>query len=316
MQSPQAYEPDLAMTLNNLGSLLQDTRDYATANQHYRGALQIYRRLAEQSSQVYEPDLAMVLNNLGVLLEDMKEYPEARQHHQEALQIRRRLATQSPQAYEPALASTLNNLGDLLLIAEDNAAAAQSYKELLNLQLLQRQTATDPLPAIIALQNTIGKLGEMYNKSCMKDSAYHYYTLTLTYSDSIIQQIQTFWATDTDNATLKYYYSFYNGNASWYALHARKYREAVQYAQQAITTDNTQQWVNTNLAHGLLLTGDYAKAETLYKTIKSKTYEQDSTKTYAQVLLENLKSLECSGAIPKERAADVERIKEMLLRED
>jgi Flp pilus assembly protein TadD len=47
---PQVYEPDVAMTLNNLGNVLSELRRLEEAEGAYREALGIRRRLAEEDA--------------------------------------------------------------------------------------------------------------------------------------------------------------------------------------------------------------------------------------------------------------------------
>jgi tetratricopeptide (TPR) repeat protein len=111
--NPQAYLPDVAMTLNNLGNLQKNINKYPKAEASYREALQIWRELAATNPQAYLPYVATTLNNLGVLQRNINEYPKAEAFYREALQIRCELAAANPQAYLPDVATTLNNLGYL-----------------------------------------------------------------------------------------------------------------------------------------------------------------------------------------------------------
>ena len=45
--NPQAYEPDLARSYNNLAVLYSDTQRFAESEQMYKAALEIRKRLAE-----------------------------------------------------------------------------------------------------------------------------------------------------------------------------------------------------------------------------------------------------------------------------
>ena len=56
--NPQAYERDLAFTLNNLALLYFKTQRLTDAEEKYKQALEIQQRLANDNPQVYEPDLA------------------------------------------------------------------------------------------------------------------------------------------------------------------------------------------------------------------------------------------------------------------
>ena len=105
----EAYEPDVAMTLNNLAVLHSDTQRLEEAEREYTEALEIRRRLALGNPDVYEPGVATTLNNLGILHSDTQRLEEAEREYTEALEIYRRLAAGSPEAYEPDVAMTLCN---------------------------------------------------------------------------------------------------------------------------------------------------------------------------------------------------------------
>ena len=65
--NPEAYEPDLAASLNNLGLLYSKTQRFSDSETYHLRELDIYERLSQTHPEVYEPDLAMSLNNLGNL---------------------------------------------------------------------------------------------------------------------------------------------------------------------------------------------------------------------------------------------------------
>ncbi|MFN3422527.1 MAG: tetratricopeptide repeat protein, partial [Armatimonadota bacterium] len=100
----------LAMAGNGYGR----AHRFEEAEEAFREAIEIYRRLAKAEPQVYEPYLAMTLNNLGYVLYNLRRFEEAEEAYREALEIRRRLAKAEPQVYKPDLAMTLNNLGTVL----------------------------------------------------------------------------------------------------------------------------------------------------------------------------------------------------------
>ena len=85
--NPAAYEPDLAMSLNNLSVDLADAgrRDEAlTASQD---AAKIRRRLAAANPAAYEPDLAMSLNNLSNRLAEAGRKDESERVSREASEL-------------------------------------------------------------------------------------------------------------------------------------------------------------------------------------------------------------------------------------
>ncbi|WP_372672737.1 tetratricopeptide repeat protein [Amycolatopsis kentuckyensis] len=111
---PDRYRPDLASSLNNLGTYLQEVGRYREALGATEEAVTIYRGLAEAEPDRYRPDLASSLHNLGAYLQAVGRYREALGFAEEAVTICRGLAEAEPDRYRPDLASSLNNLGNYL----------------------------------------------------------------------------------------------------------------------------------------------------------------------------------------------------------
>jgi hypothetical protein len=74
--NPQAYEPYMANTLNNLANLYRDTQRFSEGEEMFKEALAIRSRLAEANPRAYEPDVAMTLNNLAVLYNTTQQTSE------------------------------------------------------------------------------------------------------------------------------------------------------------------------------------------------------------------------------------------------
>ena len=127
-QNPEAYNPDMAMPLNNLGNLLCVTNDFKQAQAHFEEALEIRRKLAKQNPEAYKPDVATTLNNLGNLLNNTNHLKQAQAYYEEALEIRRELAKQNPKAYNSYVAMTLNNLVILYLELKKKGDAEKAYQ--------------------------------------------------------------------------------------------------------------------------------------------------------------------------------------------
>ena len=158
-QNPEAYLPEVATSLNNLGVLLSDTNDLKKAQDYYEEALQIRRELAKHNPEEYLPDVATSLNNLGVLLRDTNDLKKAQDYYEEALQIRRELAQQNPEAYLPDVAASLNNLGVLLRDTDDLKQAQDYQEEALQIRReLAQQNPEAYLPDVAASLNNLGNL--------------------------------------------------------------------------------------------------------------------------------------------------------------
>ena len=131
--SPQAYMPDLAMSLNNLANRLSEVGERGEALVAAREAVRLRRVLAEASPQAYTPDLAMSLNNLANRLSAVGERGEALRVAREAVELRRVLAEASPQAYTPDLAGSLNNLANHLSEVGERGEALVAAREAVEL---------------------------------------------------------------------------------------------------------------------------------------------------------------------------------------
>ena len=127
-QNPEAYNPDMAMPLNNLGNLLCVTNDFKQAQAYFEEALEIYRELAKQNPEAYNPYVATTLNNLGNLFCVTNDFKQAQAHYEEALEIRRELAKKNPKAYNSYVAMTLNNLAILYSELKKKGDAEKAYQ--------------------------------------------------------------------------------------------------------------------------------------------------------------------------------------------
>ncbi|EFL22514.1 TPR domain protein [Streptomyces himastatinicus ATCC 53653] len=109
--NPAAYEPDLAVSLSNLGVQLSIAGRGDEALTITEDAVEIYRRLAAGNPAAYETNLAASLVNLGVRLSEAGRRGEALTITEDAVEIYRRLAAGNQAAYELDLADSLSNLG-------------------------------------------------------------------------------------------------------------------------------------------------------------------------------------------------------------
>ena len=127
--SPQAYTPDLAMSLNNLAAFLSGVGDREGALEAAREAVRLRRALAEASPAAYTPDLAMSLNNLANCLSEEGDREGALEAAREAVELYRGLAADSPVAYTPDLAGSLNNLANILSAVGEQDSALETFVE-------------------------------------------------------------------------------------------------------------------------------------------------------------------------------------------
>ena len=139
--NPQAYEPDVSTTLNNLAILYYKTQRFTEGEALYKESLEIRRRLARSNPQAYEPDVAATQYNMGLLKMDMKCYEEAIPALEEALSIYRRISqvnSAQTQWYE----NSLFCLSQLYGVVNDYLAAYHLNQEWL--PIMKKKYEADP----------------------------------------------------------------------------------------------------------------------------------------------------------------------------
>lgn len=179
IDNPQAYEPDLASTLNNLAVLYKNTQQLAESESLYLEALESYRRLAKEKpiyrqlyktkdknkekAKDYKPDVARTLNNLALLYSNTQRQAESETMYLEALKIRRQLAEQDPDTYEPGLALTLNNLATLY---QNNHRLSESEAlQLEAIEIQKRLARVNPQAYEPDLAMTMNNLAVIYSNT-------------------------------------------------------------------------------------------------------------------------------------------------------
>ncbi len=157
---PVAYEPSLAISLNNLSNRLANAGRGAEGLAAIQESVEVYRRLAEANPVAYEPSLATSLNNLCSRLADAGRHAEGLAVAQESVEVRRRLADANP-ADEPGLAMSLNNLSNRLADAGQHAEGLVAIQESVEVyrRLAEANPADEPSLAM-SLNNLSNRLAD------------------------------------------------------------------------------------------------------------------------------------------------------------
>mgnify|MGYP002859173860 CR=1 FL=1 len=228
VSTPQAYEPDVAATLNNLAILYDDTQRFTESEQMYKEALEIRQRLAQANPQAYEPDVAMTLNNLAVLYKNTQRFTESEQMYKEALEIRQRLAQANPQAYEPDVAATLNNLAILYSNTQRLSESEQMYKEAL--EILQRLALANPQAYEPDVAMTLNNLAALYDDTQKYTESEQMYKEALEISQRLAQAnpqaYEPYVATTLNNLAILYF------NTQRFSESEQMYKESLEIYQR------------------------------------------------------------------------------------
>ena len=145
-------------------------------------------------------------------------------------------------------------------------------------------------------------LKQIPNEPTLTESAYHYLTMLARCFDRLDQpadalSMQTPGAQGYGNIArattatpeLKNRAATELGNLSWMQLHARDFNGALKSTREALQIDPTVVWVNTNLAHSLVLTGQVEEGKKIYLANKDSVLEDG--RAYRDVVFEDAKIL-------------------------
>jgi len=120
--------PDFADSLNDLGLMLYDKRDYDQSLQLLRDSMAMYRRLFGDK----HPEIALSLSNIGLVLNDKGDLAGAEAAHLQSLAMRRELLGE----LHPDVAISLNNLAFAYYAEGKTKAALDAERE--SLEVLRK----------------------------------------------------------------------------------------------------------------------------------------------------------------------------------
>lgn len=170
----QAFQPEIAKTLNNLAVLHNDIYNHSAAKKEFNESLSIFRQLANINPDIFLPEVANTLSNLAKLHNDManlfndsKIYNESEKDYKESLSIRRKLAKKDLGVFDVDVALTLNNLAklhnDMAVFSDDSEKYNESeteYKESLS---IRRELAEHNPKLFPEVANTLNNLAKLHN---------------------------------------------------------------------------------------------------------------------------------------------------------
>ena len=140
--------PDVAISLNNIGSVYSDRGDYGKALEYHDEALKIWTELFGQTN----PGVATSLSNIGLVYSARGDYGKALEYFDEALKIRTELFGQT----NPGVANSLNNIGSVYYDRGDYGKALEHFDEALKIRTeLFGQTHPD-------VANSLSNIGSVY----------------------------------------------------------------------------------------------------------------------------------------------------------
>ena len=337
--NPLTYEPDLSYSYYNLGFLYRITQRFTDSERMLKSALEIRKRLAASNPQAYDSFLSNCYFSLGLLYSSTQRFADSEAMHKSALEIRKRLADTNPHAYNPDLAGSYHNLANLYSVTQRFTDSEQMYNSALEIykrlmgenSFIYGQKLADCLFWFAHLQLKQGKTTEaispleqaleFYKKEAEQGKSIDYYTKIMSWLQQLYDQekkySQAYQCFKQNIPLLKTLYQLKNSNytellkgilvsQSFFAIFEKQYTEAENYSKEALEVDSTKHVAYSNLAAALLFQGKYQEAEKIYRQYKSELKEG---------FLSDFEEFSKAGVIPKNREEDVEKIKQLLLKE-
>jgi WD40 repeat protein len=147
------------------------------------------------------------------------------------------------------------------------------------------------------------------------DSAHKYqYTSSREYLERGIELMRVFEVKYKDNPELKEQLATLYGNLAWFNLFLNNYKSSINAARHGLTYGKKYDWINTNLALGYLLSGNFIEARKIYKEFKGKNYT-NGLRSFNGSFLADFDDLERQGIISHKKAAvyrEVQDIRKLL----
>lgn len=282
---PQTYEPEIAMTLNDLGVLYQNAKRYKECETAYKEALEIKRRIAKKGQTEQEKSLAATLNNLAYFYKDKKRYAESERYYTECLEILGRLEQ------DTGLSMVLYNAGELMFFTREYQKAITYLEEAMTItQKYNDNNST--------LQNRYENILYYLSLSYSNiEDHQHSYELRKEYLS--LRKIRY----ESQPDVYRNNYVSAMGGLSYECLFIGHYEEAEQLSRESFAIDESQHWLVTNLAAALLFQGRYNEAEAIYLQYKDELKDNFTDDIYA---------FRKAEVIPKEHQAEMERIEQLL----
>lgn len=273
-------ESEKADLLNNLGGEFKYNNAYGSAESAYKEALEIYQRLAKANPERYNLYLANALKNIGYLHKALLEQHLNLAYQSSGLAYAKQ-AEAALSLYSTDIPIVKNYgywIAELIsyfesVTEEDFRVQTQINKAL----LLEEKNETETDPAKRAANQV-----------------------------EVVNTLENIWRQYPENTIIIPRLANAYGALAWYQLFNRHFLEVEQAARKGMDIDPSQEWINTNLALGLLFQGKYEEAEDVYVSFKERAF--NDAMTFKTAFLQDLADLEAAGITHP----DVEKVRELL----
>ena len=271
----------------------QNQNQFAEAETYYKIYIKKQLLLSKTNPQIYESDLGDSYNNLANLYYVTQRFADSEQMFNSALEIYKRLMGENSFIYGQRLANCLFGLANSQVKQEKYAEAISPFEQALEFYKKEAEQGK----SIDNYTTIMSRLDQLYGQEKKYSQAYQCFKRN-------IPLLKTIYRSDKNN-----YAELLKSilvSQSFYSIFEKQYVEAEIYSKEALEVDSTKHVVYGNLAAALLFQGKYQEAEKIYRQYKSELKEG---------FLSDFEEFSKAGVIPKNREEDVEKIKQLLLKE-
>jgi len=294
----------LAGTLNNLAAAHRDSGAGNRAVPIYAAAASMYEVLISrnpQSALKYTADLATVHRNLAKAYNDQGDYPAAIAAYQKSIDASRRLVQGAPSElrYQIELADALFDQGIAFGNVPQSPQSIAAITEARDLRLKMLSGS--------AMGNTHVMVGLARDYSMLADKQLQ--AGDKAASDESINRAADIWKSligDRRHFGINAGLARAFGTLAWTQLRLNDPKAAIDSARAALQADDSQHWIAGNLAHALLINGQFDEAKTIYLQLKDRN--TNPGETGREMILEDFKLLTDAGVVIPRRG----EIEEML----
>eukprot|EP00058_Branchiostoma_floridae_P025702 XP_002611192.1 hypothetical protein BRAFLDRAFT_88408 [Branchiostoma floridae] len=274
--------PDIAASLNNLGTACSNIGDHRKAVSYYEQSLQMKRIIYGEGTT--HPDIAGPLNNLGIAWSNLGDYRKAVSYYEQSLHMKRSIYGKD--SAHSNIATSLNNLGNAWSNVGDHRKAVSYHEQALQMKrsIHGENTAHPDIAASLNnLGNAWSNLGD--------------HRKAVSYHEQALQMKRSIYGEDTAHPDIAS--SLNNLGNAWSNL--GDHRKAVSYHEQSLQMKRSIYGEDTahpdiassfnNLGNAWSNLGDHRKAVSYYEQalqMKRSIYGEDTAHPDIASSLNNL----------------------------
>ncbi|MCB9292153.1 MAG: tetratricopeptide repeat protein [Lewinellaceae bacterium] len=293
------FESDLSIIHLNLGAIYYNLSRWDEAENAFFKSLEIYEKQGKTDENKNISIIATLQNNLGSIYSVKKDYEKALRKFDQSLINYKLLTDKDSENYDLEIARTIINKAYILFELKQ---LQNCYEEIVDARALLVNYPNNPFA--LELMDSCNELQEKtnpdYQTILLKVNPYLEQIDSSTnkvekvhLQKEIIKIYSIAYQKRSENRIIKANLASSYGSLAWYQILAEDFVSAEESARKGLEVDPSQEWINANIALGLLFQGKIAKAKTLYAKMKNMPYDNNSS--YRTVFLKDLEVLEKEG---------------------